>query len=91
MKPGDKVVCVNDKPCMHCFEPVKYKKDLVYVIKDVIPISNGKVGLRLIGVSTHTCFYKERIQRVSRFRLLDELKQQAAKQQAAKQQYARTH
>ena len=83
MKIGDKVVCVNDSPCRcGCGEPCEVKKDAVYVISGFTIGSNGDLGLNLVGVvpfafSMHINFGWSS----SRFRLLDELKEQNATKQ----------
>jgi len=89
MKAGDKVVCVDDSPChCGCGTAVNVKKGLIYVIREVFEGGN-KIGrflcLDLYGVvHTNTNHASIGIW-VERFRLLEELKQEAAQRQSTHQ------
>ncbi len=91
MKPGDKVVCVNDSPSK-LGHKCPCKKGAVYVITEVLTVNN-KLGLNLIGVR----FRKNKFTNytgivASRFRLLDEIKaaNAAAKRAAKSREYKPT-
>lgn len=80
MKTGDKVVCVDDSPCRLCGAPVNLKKGQVYVIMEIEDVSGlygREPALKLIGTPA-TCLEHNpfNAHRASRFRLLDELKQE---------------
>ena len=89
MKVGDKVVCVDDSPNKnHCGCPCSCKKGVVYVIAEArVHPMYGNLGLKLLGlVISHLCGragtgYID----ASRFRLLDELKQEAKQRQEKEQ------
>lgn len=80
MKTGDKVVCINDNPTDHrCFKKltaVPIKKGVVYVINDA-RLMHNMPSVTLIGVNYRCpiCFNKHF--KAKRFRLLEELKQEA--------------
>lgn len=87
MKPGDKVVCVDDSPCKcHCHlgEPVIHiAKGIVYTVEfDQGP--GADEGIVLIGVrdNRHRLNYGYNH---FRFRKLDELKAEARLRQSQKQ------
>jgi len=88
MKPGDKVVCVNDI-ASRCGCEQLIKKGSVYVVNETLINPRGVFMLRLVGIkSQHYC--RERNSPgggfdAGRFRKLDELKQQSRKRQQTKQ------
>ncbi len=74
MDTGQKVICI-DAGANNTFPEYQSPliKDNVYVVRAVVPLRSGKIGIQLIGVAlppawTNQSFAPER------FRLLDELK-----------------
>lgn len=92
MKPGDKVVCVDDGPCRICGKG-RYPgltKGTVYVIVSVkqFSVKEGHgVCIKVIGIREPGCCfpgYFEDHTSIDRFRKLDELKAEAGDRQKAK-------
>lgn len=86
MKPGDKVVCIDDSPCRVYKIDLGIKKNQTYVISGTMT-HNGKLFLYLVGFNMpNTCqIFGRRTFRADRFRLLDELKQEARERQQKEQ------
>ena len=87
MKIGDKVVCIDNSPCATCGVPSKLIRDTVYVIAGTRignSASNFRIQLMLVGIPNPNCHISdsEVWHSLRRFRLLDELKQQAAMKEA---------
>ena len=82
MKPGDKVVCVDDGPCKWCGAVLPIIKGRIYVVSEntTCPIY-GDPGINLIGVPQVRCHEIKRPGKmgfsINRFRKLDELKAEA--------------
>lgn len=81
MKPGDKVVCVDDGPCRKCGAPVEIQKHLTYVVSDAWVDTSNTLSVGLIGVVPQPCHFSNSILKwgyaENRFRKLDELKAEA--------------
>jgi hypothetical protein len=79
MNIGDKVVCVDDGPCVNCGHPNLWiKKDAVYVIRNIRRVGETVV-LDLVGVNSPACHEDFGMGfGVRRFRRLEELKKQAS-------------
>jgi len=71
---GDKVVCVDDSPCKCCGGIFPTTKGMVYVIENLLVYHKGLV-LMLVGVNAAPLHARGIL--AYRFRLLDELKQEA--------------
>lgn len=87
MKIGDKVVCVDDSPRKDCNCHVLVRKDSIYVIKGICPITDsyGKAGIYLVGIiNFHNCGRSALGGAFAaiRFRKLDELKQESKERTA---------
>ena len=86
MKPGDKVVCVDNVFRCGCTKQAGLTQGNVYVIEHVQEAPSG-IGLLLLGhrPEPHICGKKSakfpHFFRARRFRLLDELKQEARQKQ----------
>ncbi len=82
MKPGDKVVCIDDSPCRcgrdFCTDPLLVTKGCVYVIESTY--FRKFFTLVLIGVPAR--LHHARGTNACRFRLLDEMKKEAKVTQA---------
>lgn len=83
MNPGDKVVCVDDNWSTCPFHPAGFFSDVpvagrVYVVSSVGKSLNGEPGLKLVGIRSLTphCVF-----RITRFRLLSEMKLTAINKQ----------
>jgi len=84
MKIGDKVVCVDDGPCRTCKNPIGLIKNQVYVVRGSFKWTNGVIYLQLLGFISKCAENHEWIGDTAnrnRFRLLDEMKQEAANSQ----------
>ena len=85
MKIGDKVVCVDDSPPIKNGTPHDDCPDIKSIIKNSIYVINGitELNLKLVGfpVTCPACGTGVGWRKY-RFRLLDELKQQAAVKQS---------
>lgn len=80
MKIGDKVVCVDAGPCVLCGKPVPLVSGLVYVVRSMeISILTGNPLVVVIGRMPECHRIEGQLQAyvASRFRLLDELKQES--------------
>lgn len=83
MKPGDKVVCVDDSPCSYCDSAMNLKRNRVYCVES---INARGTGFRVVGHCTCSAFcvsalFHKSHNRIERFRLLDDLKQEAKQKQ----------
>lgn len=83
MNPGDKVVCVDDNWSTCPYHPAEVFSAIpvagrVYVVSSVGESFNGTPGLKLVGIHSLTphCVF-----RISRFRLLSEMKLTAINKQ----------
>jgi hypothetical protein len=86
MNIGDKVVCVDDSPCVQCGGNGNIKKGIVYVIQNIRQSTLGKVTiLDLIGVNPncHNSPYGKTAYSANRFRLLSEMQSEAAQRKTA--------
>lgn len=72
MNIGDKVVCINDKPSQHGHKCPAIK-GRVYVISEVFTFC-GELGINVIGIVLSSRY---RGFKSNRFRLLQEMKQEA--------------
>lgn len=85
MKIGDKVVCVDDSPCVVCGGKTNHVLGSVYVVNGFF-VYKSIPRLGLIGYRTnckHAPAGFENFTRASRYRLLDDLKAEAAKKQSS--------
>lgn len=77
------MVCVDDGPCKLCSTPVNISKSQVYVVQDSWISIHGRLLVRLIGVDNIECHFANDSDphgwgfSGTRFRPLDELKQEA--------------
>ena len=82
MNNGDKVVCVDDSPSKcPCCMGVKDERLIlnnVYVVRNAVTLPSGRVGLELLGMTPPHKTLKGGTYDVYRFRLLDEMKAEAA-------------
>ena len=76
MKIGDKVVCINDKPCRWCGASLPINAGRVYVISSLVQDEPSADKVNLIGIKQARCHYTPFIIAfgADRFRLLDEVK-----------------
>lgn len=83
MKIGDKVVCVDDSPCkcpgIYCNGAMPVKRNGVFVIEGLF-ISSGILFIILFGVAAQSGHLRG--VNASRFRLLDDMKQEARERAA---------
>jgi hypothetical protein len=85
MKIGEKVVCVDDNPCLVCSAPLGLIKNNVYVIRGLrMTTTKGSLILDLIGMNPN-CHTDGQGYSAKRFRSLDELKKQSFINQENKQ------
>ena len=80
-------MCIDNSPCATCGVPSKLIRDTVYVIAGTRignSASNFRIQLMLVGIPNPNCHISdsEVWHGLRRFRLLDELKQQAAMKEA---------
>lgn len=83
MNPGDKVVCVDDNWSTSPCHPAEAFSDVpvrgrVYVVSGVGESARGIPGLKLVGIYGMTPYH---VFRITRFRLLSEMKQTAINNQ----------
>lgn len=80
MKIGDKVVCVDDSPCVNCGKKTLIVNNVYVVEATQIHPLYQELEIRVLGAN-HEPPNCRAFWRGDRFRLLDELKAEAAKRQ----------
>lgn len=91
MKIGDKVVCVDDSPCKNEGCKIRHishqigglTRNQIYVIRKFRVDSRGQLGIGVIGITKPCPISGMDTMLATRFRLLDELKQQNTERQQA--------
>lgn len=79
MKIGDKVVCVDNSPCVTCGTPFSLLVGIIYIINE-LEIENGELLVGIIGYRPK-CHTDGQLFISSRFRLLDHMKELATAKQ----------
>jgi len=93
MKPGDKIVCIDGRPCVTCGAKIGVVEGSVYVLLETfISEVTGHALLDLVGIrpSCHKTS-RRRGYRLKRFRRLDELKAEAKKRRSTEEDWLRSN